>query len=45
MEYYKFSSFKFKNFAKSDASFSISEIVMGSFMGVKGIRRSSFKHK
>ena len=42
---YKFSSVKSKNFAKSAASSSKFEIAVGSCTGVKGILRSSFKHK
>jgi len=44
-ETYKFSNFNSKNFAKSAACVSKSEIDMGSWAGVKGILRLSFKHK
>ena len=45
IKYYKFSNFKSKNFANSAACFSKFEIELGCWTGVKGIFRSSFKHK
>lgn len=45
IKFYKFSNFVSKNFAKFAASSSKLEIATGSRAGVKGIFRSSFKHK